>query len=249
MNRLFKDPFDDESSCLQDGEYSGMLEQIRSLLSDDRDSVLTHCRDLAMRCDQAEKEKDFHNALRTSVSEEQRLLKLTEGELSCLHWDRSSLFRQALSQEDKRTVCRMLTHLEDVESLLRQMMVWLDRTEHSLLAFLREADKELVFLNAVSHCAVDDLEISSLCNGARLRWENYRTACRFELERVNEGRDRLAPMLRQQLPYVCTQLLKHADLDGEQSSGNVREILSLMSSFLTSFSSALSEWYAFFFSS
>ncbi len=248
MSILFGNPSPDGFPYLQDEEYAKMLEQTREQLLKERASVLSRCHDAAKGGAKAEQDSAALASLHSFLSEEGLLLQAIEREVSRIHWDSGSLFRQALSQDEKRAVCRMLAHLEELERSLKQLLGLLNAREQDLQAELREADGTLLFLKTVLLCATEDLEISSLCNSASARWEQLRLERHSLLKRVTKAGELLTPLLRQQLPYACGEILKHADLDGTENSGNVRELLSLTSSLSAAVSSALSRGEFFFLS-
>lgn len=229
-NNLFGNPLQDGFPYLNDAEYAQMLAQMRGELEQNRPCVLSRCKELAEHEIESAQGSDLLDPLRTFPPEQEQLLKAIENEAASIQWDSGSLFRQALSQEEKRTVCCILVCLERIERSFQQMLGQMDVLEQSLRTELREADRVLLFLRTVLFCAQDDLEISSLCNSALLRWERRRQEHLSPLDFIKKGRELLTPILRQQLPYACEQILKYADLDGMEGGGNVRALVSLLSS-------------------
>jgi hypothetical protein len=229
-NNLFGNPLQDGFPYLKDVEYTQTLEQMREQLEQNRPCVLARCKELAEYGATKERGSKRLAPLRAFFSEQELLLSSIKGEVSRIHWDSGSLFRQALSQDEKRTVCRILVHLEHLERSFQQMLGQMDALEQALREEARASDSTLLFLRTVLPCAEDDLEISSLCNSAIPQWNQLRQERLSLLTCLEKGREQLAPILRKQLPYACEQILKHADLDEGEGGGNVRALVSLLSS-------------------
>ncbi len=220
----------DGLGCLRDGDYEQTLERLSTLLPQNRADVLALCRKAFDDGEQAARQDDGMSDWSALLAEQRSLLKAVEQEASDIHWDGGSLFRQALSSDEKRTVCRILTLLEELEQSLKLLCGSLHLTEQALQAELRETDGVLAFLRAVRLVASEDSELVFLCDAAVSRREQLRTQRQLLLARVNGSGALLTPLVRQQLPYACRQILRLAELDDTEHDGNARELLSVLSS-------------------
>lgn len=225
---------------MRDEDYERALERLRAMLPRERDAVLSRCQAAQRDGVQAECRNEDFSVLHALFAEQERLLKAVEREASGIRWNSGSLFRQALSQEEKRTVCRVLTLLEELEDSLKRLLGTLHRRMQALRSELREADEVSAFLRAVRHVAPKDAEICALCDAAEPCYERLRVQRQTLLARMTESEALLEPTVRRQLPYACGQILRFADLDDSENEGNVRELLALLSSLQKALTEALS---------
>lgn len=230
----------DGFACLRDEDYERMLEQLRALLLHDRDAVLLYCRRAHDDGSLAESQGRDLSALRNLLAEQTLLLKDVERESACIHWDSGSLFRRLLSPEEKRTVCRILALLEELEGSLKRLLGELHHMVQALQAERKKADKMLAFLRAVLSVASEDAELVALCAPAFSKWERLCAQRNALLVRVTEGGEALTPLVRQQLPYACTQIVRFAGLEEAEGDGNARELLAILSALSDAATAALS---------